>query len=173
MMIIRPYHSFRNLHRGVTLIEVIGTLSILLAIGVSTATIMSAVTKVGRRGNASVQQRDAIKRFATQLRTDVHQANEFESSAEGWPLQLRGSDFEVRYELHTEQGSLRRTRLESDQVTSVESFEFGKERQITLQTSENQVTVVIDTESAAYPFIVEAIYGKPDSERPDSGRAEQ
>jgi len=176
MMIIKIKQSSRVPRHGVTLIEVIGTLSVLLAIGISSATIMSSVTKIGRRGNASVQQRDAIQRLATQLRTDVHQANELPSSTEAWPLQLLGSDFEVRYQWSAEQGSLRRTRLESGQIKSVESFEIGKERNAALRTSENQVTVVIDAESfstepfstepASHSFVVEAVHRQPALESP-------
>ncbi|WP_372722553.1 type II secretion system protein [Novipirellula sp.] len=167
MMISKINQSSRDPRYGVTLIEVIGTLSVLLAIGISSATIMSSVTKIGRRGNASVQQRNAIQRFATQLRTDVHQANELPSSTEEtWPLQLIGSDFEVRYQWNAEQGSLRRTRLESGQVKSVESFEIGKERNAALRIRESQVTVVIDTESASHPFMVEAVHRQPAFEAP-------
>ncbi|EMI16314.1 hypothetical protein RMSM_06762 [Rhodopirellula maiorica SM1] len=156
MMIIKAQRICGKARRAVTLIEVIGTLSVLLAIGISATTIMSSVTKIGRRGNALVQQRQAIERFAAQFRADVHQANAVQSEAEGWPLKLQDDDVAVRYEFSAEQGALRRTQLKSNQVTSVESFEIGKERKIALQISENRVTVSIDTDPSSYPFVVEA-----------------
>ncbi|GAA5506046.1 hypothetical protein [Novipirellula caenicola] len=157
MMIIEVRRIDRKPRRAVTLIEVIGTLSVLLAIGISAATIMSSVTKIGQRGNTSVQQRQAIQRFATQFRADFHQAIAVQSQPEGWPLELQSDDFGVRYDFSAEQGTLRRTTLKSNQVTSVESFEIGTQRKPTLKTDENRVTVSIDTEPSSYPFIVEAV----------------
>ncbi len=65
----------RRKHRGNTLVELLATLSVLLMIGLSAATLLGKVAKIGRDANRDRQGRQAIVRIAEQLRADTQRAS--------------------------------------------------------------------------------------------------
>ena len=112
--------------RATTLIEVIGTMSVLLIFGVSAASILGAVTDLGHRTSRAQQTRQSIQRFAQVLRNDVRESTEVRSEQEDWPLVLMSGNTIVEYQWHQSRNELGRvvrkdeTRLESDRFALTE-----------------------------------------------------
>ncbi|TWU32569.1 hypothetical protein [Novipirellula artificiosorum] len=145
---------------AITLIEVMGTLSVLLALGLAAASILQGVTEIGQARNQSNQVRSSVRRLVNQLRTDVKNASEITVVDEALPITIRTPESEIRYTFDTGSHEMRRVvfRSEPGQSTlasAAESFSLPHSREPTVSVDDDFVTVDLLGQDAATPWMIE------------------
>jgi hypothetical protein len=138
------------------LVEVLGTLSVLLVLGVSAAGILGAITEVGVRAGSANQGRASVRRLADALRRDTHRATRVEAS-DAWPLDLITGSVTVRYQWNAPTRCIRRTVTEGQTQRAVDRFRLPDHCDPQVSTSDERVTVVLCRGGQTQrPWIIEA-----------------
>ena len=139
-----------------TLIEVLGTLSVLLLLGVSAAGILGSITEIGIRTNNAQQRRGAIQRLADSVRRDAHQARRAECE-QGWPMDLIMAGATVRYDWNAPSHSIQRTVLGQNSPQAFDRFRLPDRCSPRVSIDGGRVIIVLwESESAGQPWIIEA-----------------
>lgn len=142
--------------RGTTLVEVLGTLSVLLVLGVSAAGILAAITEIGVRTGAAKQGRASVQRLAEVIRRDVHDAASVEDT-DAWPLDLIDGDVSVRYQWDAQTHCIRRTVTDGQTQKGIDRFVLPQPCDPQVSTNDQMVTVMLrQGGQTQIPWIIEA-----------------
>jgi hypothetical protein len=142
--------------RATTLVEILGTLSVLLVLGVAAAGMLGAITEIGVRANTAKQSRGSARRLADVIRRDVHDAGRVNAS-NAWPLDLITGNVTIRYEWNAPTHCIRRTAKEGQTQQAVDRFQLPDHCDPRVSTSDERVTVVLwDGGQTQRPWIIEA-----------------
>ncbi len=140
--------------RGTTLVEVLGTLSLLLAIAVSAVSLLSTVSNLRERSKRSSQSRTAVDRLATKLRNDVHGASELKVADDGLSLAISQASESIEYRFDRDTNSFRR---QVDEPKQTDSFELAEDVLPEISIKDGLVTFSLRKTSRGGPvWIVEA-----------------
>ena len=139
-----------------TLIEVIGTLAVLLVLGVSAASILGSITDIGAGTNRAKQGRVAMERFAKVFRGDVHDARQVMPTDNHWPLQLSMGATSIHYDWDQRTNSIRRRSSDGEKQLTIDRFQFADRFEPRISVSDQTVTVVLKEGKKTQPWIVEA-----------------
>lgn len=132
-----------------TLVEVLGTLSVLLVLGVSAASILGSITQVGVRSNRALQSRASVERLAKAFRQDIHQASEISVSDVPLAIDLSTDSVTVRYQWHEKLGSIRRTASEGETQLSIDTFELPDDFQPVISATDEMVVLRLNAADGA------------------------
>lgn len=144
-------HCMRN---GITLIEIVSTLALLLALAVTSAGMLSTVTKIGRSGGDARQLRRTVSDLADQFRSDVRSSEKVEISSEPAGIMVRGGEQTIRYAWDSDSSTLRRTESIEDEVTAVEQFVLSEQCDPQFSVTDERVSLSIKT--GDHPWVMEA-----------------
>jgi YD repeat-containing protein len=151
------YHNRKIVTRAATtLFEVIGTLSVLLVLGVSAANLLGAITDIGARTAQRQQARASIERLATSFRRDVHNAGEVTLRDNHWPIELNTATATIRYEWNDQTNSIERTASGGEKRLAVEQFRLPDRCNARISLSPEIVTLVLRADEQTQPWIIEA-----------------
>lgn len=152
---------------GVTLIEVLGTLSVMLILAVSAVTLLGAITNIGKRDGDNRQSRANIARLASEFRTDLHHTDSMSLSDDETELRILlrgerassngsgatpdlvdGKPHTLTYSFHRPTQSagheIRRTEKDADQqIVRVESYTLIPRHAPSLQVDDEMVTLLL------------------------------
>lgn len=120
-----------------TLVEVLGTLSVLLVLGVSAASILGSITQVGVTSHKAMQGRASVERLAKVFRRDVQQSSEITAATEPLTIDLTVESMTVRYRWHEDSRSITREVSEGEQQLSTDRFTFPQELRPDVSISES------------------------------------
>jgi hypothetical protein len=144
-----------------TLVEVLGTLSVLLVLGVSAASILGSITQVGVLSNRATQGRASVERLAKSFRQDIHQASEISLSDVPSAIDLSTDTETVRYQWHEKLGSFRRTASEGETQLSIDTFELPDDFQPVISVTDDLVVLRLNAGDGAGQkgrrWVIEAI----------------
>lgn len=152
-----PATDRRHTPHGFTLIEVLGTLSVLLAIAVASTSMLGTVTGVGLAGKQADQARTDIARLATSFRADVRQAARTTVGHAGTSIDLAIGDQLIRYQFLADAPSVIRRRIDSGETKSIESFSLTQRCRPQFELQDRQVKLRLTAENARDPWIIEAV----------------
>lgn len=127
--------------QATTLVEVLGTLSVLLVLGVSAASILGAITQVGVQSNLATNRRASVERLAKHFRNDVHHAQELSVVEAPLTLDISIGSQTVHYEWRESSGSIWRRVSEGETQVSIESFELSGGFQPGVSLTDDVVTL--------------------------------
>ena len=117
----RPRYRRRS---ATTLVEVVGTLSVLLVLAISAVGILGSITQIGTRTNHAKQGRSSIERLAKVFRDDVHAASNVDPSQQDCLVELTTDAGTVRYEWDEDQHSLQRAVMDGEKRLAVDRFQL-------------------------------------------------
>lgn len=147
---------------GLTLIEVLGTLAVLLVLAVSAVHILGYVTQIGVQNNDSWQDRNTVQRLAGIFRSDVRSAADVNNSDDGtWPLNLMfdeqsdQSDQEVLYDWDEKTLSLNRLVKQNNERLAFERFQFSNRFTPRLEVTDQMVTLIVKESTDTAPWRIE------------------
>ncbi len=146
----------RSHRHAITLIEVIGTLAVLLVLAVSAASILGGITEIGNRDGNAKQGRATVERLAKVFRDDVHLASEVTLADDQWPLLLTTDAGPIRYEWHDDSHSIGRTVGDGDQPLFRDQFRLTDFCDPRVVVDDERVTVVLHDTPPRNPWIIEA-----------------
>ena len=129
--------------------EVLGTLSVLLVLGVSAASILGSITQIGVRSNRAMLSRASAERLAKVFRDDIHQASEISVSDAPLGFDLSTGPLTVRYRWNEKQFWLRRSVSEGEKQLSIESFDFSDDVRPGISVTDELVTLRLNDEDIA------------------------
>jgi hypothetical protein len=144
-----PCGRIAQQRNATTLVEVVGTLSVLLVLGVSAASILGSITQVGVRSNRAMQSRASVERLAKVFRRDIHQASEINASETPLTLDLLTDSVTVRYRWHQKLGSMRRTASEGETQLSIDTFALPDNFQPVISVTDDLVILHLNDEDSA------------------------
>jgi YD repeat-containing protein len=139
-----------------TLIEVVGTLGLLLLLAVSAASILGAITDVGLRDSRARQGRASVERLADMFRRDVHDAQNITLTEDRWPIDLSTENGAIRYEWDELGRSIRRRVSREDVRLGVDQFQLTAGCDPRVSVSDELVTVLLNPGQTTSPWIIEA-----------------
>ena len=142
--------------RGFTLIEVLGTLGILLALGVSAVVILGDITEIGVRTNEDRQGRISIERLAQTFRDDVHHAAEIEISDDQSMRTLATGSTSIHYELQQSPPAVFRRVIESDSKTARDLFPLPSKCRPTVAIDGKHVLLRLNSGQDSQRLVIEA-----------------
>ncbi|TWT83709.1 hypothetical protein CA13_51760 [Planctomycetes bacterium CA13] len=143
--------------RGITLIEIMATMSVLLTFGVTAAGILRSVTEIGRQGNQANQARRSAERLADRLRADVSLADEIDVESDGFPLELQSDQMRIRYEVDATHSMLRRSVFTGgDSPSSVDAFLLPKSDARVVEVDSDRVSVRLTDAGVIPAWVIEA-----------------
>ncbi len=131
---------------GTTLVEVLGTLSVLLVLGVSAASILGSITQIGVRSNRAMLSRASVERLAKVFRDDIHQAGEISVSDAPVAFALSSGPLTVRYQWNEKRFWFRRSVSEGEKQLSIETFDFSDDVRPGISVTDDLVTLRLNDE---------------------------
>ncbi len=147
----------RVVRGGTTLIEVLGTLSVLLAIAIAGGSMLGSVTSLGLQCKLAEQSRVDIARLATMLRSDVHAAMMGELNEDGQSLDLTLEDQDIRYQIDAPAHRILRKQTDSEGRSSIEQFSMTARCQPEFGVQDDLVTLRLTAGNARHPWVIEAV----------------
>lgn len=145
----------RRARRGMTLIEVLATISVLLVVATTAASILGAITEVGTRFNKGRETRASVIRLAKQFRADVTVASGVAQQKEGWPLELTQGKDVVKYDWELNEAAIARSVYRDDQRTAIDHFRVSSRFQPRVDMSEDRVTLILREVETTMPWVIE------------------
>ena len=158
--------DFRRGRDGFTLIEVLGTLSVLLAIALAGTSMLATVTKIGLANKQANQARADIARLAAMFRTDVHAAEMAETSADGQALDLSVDGEMIRYQIDEPSRRIVRKRIEANKQGPLEWFRISDHCQPAFAVGDRQITLRLTTQDARHPWIIQGVRNESSAQNP-------
>lgn len=144
-----------DLRRGVTLVEVLATMSMLLVIAIAAVGMLGRVTKIGLESKQADQVRANIARLAGQLREDVHVAEQVNLDGDGSSIELVTAKRTIRYRCDAPSLGIGRQAEEGKQ-TSREWFGLGDHLQPRFDVDNDQVRLELSPAGSRHRWIIEA-----------------
>lgn len=135
--------------KATTLVEVLGTLSVLLVLGVSAASILGSITQVGVRSSRAMHNRASVERLAKVFRQDVHRASEKTASDTPTAVDLSDDSVTVRYQWNEKLSSIVRTVRENQKQLSIDTFELPDDFQPVISVADELVVLRLNDEDNA------------------------
>lgn len=138
---------------GMTLIEVLALISVLLVIGISAARILGQLTSTGNELRNAQQARESVARIAAKFRADVAAATELGVTDNAQALELRQQDRLVRYAWSGGRGELQREVTHQQDLVSRDRFavQGGRIARFELQGQWVRLRVELPDQPAAAP----------------------
>lgn len=141
---------------AMTLLEVMASISVLLIIGISAASILGKVTEVGARSSSSQQWRQSAQRLSGVLRRDVRAAEEVQLDSDEALIELVSDAQAIRYLWSSESGDLIRQVQRDDLPTEFDRFKLPPDCRPTVRTSGDVVALDLKQPRQQHPWIIEA-----------------
>ena len=144
---------------GFSLVECLATLSVLLVLGMASASLLSSVTEIGLQANHNKMARSMIERLALAIRFDVSIADSIEVTNEGKRLKIMQNDMIVEFVVIDEPISIRRESANTkDKKASVTNEQFVLTNRCVPVFSESDtfVQLRLTHDGQPNPWIIEA-----------------
>jgi type II secretory pathway pseudopilin PulG len=138
-----------------TLIEVLGTLSVLLVVATAAAGILGTITEVGVRSSDAREARASVVRLAKLFRDDVIAASNVTQQEKGWPLELVRGDDTVKYDWEPNESSIARSVYRNEQRAVIDHFRGSSRFQPRVDVSEDRVALILREGQTFLPWGVE------------------
>ena len=142
--------------KGFTLIEMLGTLAVLLAVGVAAVSILGAVTEIGVSTNENRQGRISVERLAAVLRNDVSRAVDVDLSDDGTMLNLTTAGASVHYQSQQSPPAILRRVVRSDSKTAHDRFALPSNCNPAAMVEEDRVVLHLSGASKSRRLLIEA-----------------
>ncbi len=142
--------------RAMTLIEVMASISVLLIIGISAASILGKVTDIGARHGLSQQCRQSAHRLQGVLRQDVRLAEEVNLAGDDSLIELMSNDQVIRYSWSSASQDLIRELSRGDEPIQFDRFTLPPDCRPAVRQTGPIVTLELKQESQQNPWIIEA-----------------
>jgi type II secretory pathway component PulJ len=160
-MRIDPLIARRRLTWGrrrgaMTLLELMASISVLLIIGISAASILGKVTDIGARSSSSQQYRQSVQRLSGVLRRDVRGATEVNLASDEALIELVADARVIRYLWNSESGDLIRQSKRDDLPTEFDRFKLPPDCRPTVRASGDVVALDLKQQRQQHPWIIEA-----------------
>ena len=143
--------------RGFTLIEVIGTLSVLLAIALAGTSMLATVTRIGLANKQANQARADIARLAIQFRGDVRNAQLDQMHEDSQAIDLSIGDQVIRYQFDPQAQVIVRKRVDSGQEPPLDFFTLTQRCHPVFAVENRQVILRLTEPDARDPWIIQAV----------------
>ncbi len=151
------YAIRRSKRQGFTLIEVIGTLSLLLAIALAGTSMLATVTKIGLANKQANQARADIARLAIQFRADVRNAQLDQLHEDSQAIDLSIGDQVIRYQFDPRTQVIVRKRVDSGQEPPLDFFTLTEHCFPAFAVQDRQVNLRLTEPDARNPWIIQAV----------------
>jgi YD repeat-containing protein len=139
-----------------TLVEMLGTLSVLLVLGVSSARLLGAVTEVGAYSAHRKQVRASVLRLAEKFRMDVRNARHVTLSDQRWPIEMTPAGATIRYDWDRQSHAIERSANDGKKRFGVERFQLSDHCQPRASLTAKWVTLVLNEGEQSKPWVIEA-----------------
>ena len=150
-----PARSPRT-RRGMTLIEILAVISVLMAIGISAAGILGQLTDTAVDAKTAQQFRDSIRRLSVTLREDVRQAESVDIADEGRSIDLNSRSVSVTYRWDEGAAELRRQSSAASAVTRFERYPWPPGRAPLFEQQDRLVSLKLHRGPASLAWLIEA-----------------
>lgn len=117
---IRSPRVVRDNRAGMTLLEMIATLSLLLVLAVTAVRMLRDVSAIGEKTTLDGRGRVAVERLADRVRTDAAACDSI--SGDQWPLKMSSGNSEIRYEFLADLNQIQRRVFTDDKPVAVDRF---------------------------------------------------
>lgn len=157
-MLDRPLSTHRprrRTRRGMTLIEVMGLLTVLLVIGVSAVAILSQVTAIGERTENNRSGRAQAVRFADAFRKDVRGASQVTLGGDEGPIEIVTGKVITRYHWEPGTAEIHRQVTAADSTDRFDRFRLPKRCRPRVSLADQYVTFELGNTDQSHPWIVE------------------
>lgn len=141
---------------AITLVEVLGTLSLLLILGVSAAKLLDGVTEIGARAAHRKQMRASVLRLAETFRLDVQSARNLKFNDDHWPIEMTTAGATIRYDWDRQAHAIQRSADNGQKRVGVEQFRLSDQCEPSVAVSGELVTLVLTEGERKHPWIIEA-----------------
>jgi prepilin-type N-terminal cleavage/methylation domain-containing protein len=140
-MMNRVPQSFRcRIRSGFTLIELMVVFSLLASVLVGTLTLLSLIRRSGDQADQDFRIRQELRRFAGDLRRDVHQASDLKIGLPETRLVLQFTEKSIEYRF-VAPSTLTRI-VDPDSTSSArDQYDFGRDFDVTLQSIDDGQTI--------------------------------
>jgi len=143
--------------RAMTLLEVMASISVLLIIGVSAASILGKVTDIGAQNSQSQQSRQSVRRLSGVLRRDVRLAQEVNLAGDNSLIELLSDGQVIRYTWSRESGDLMRQSEQDGVPMQFDRFRLPPNCRPTARATGAIVALEVKQEGQPHPWIIEAL----------------
>ncbi len=147
----------RSRRQAITLIEVLGTMSVLLVIAVAGVSMLGSVTKIGLENKHANQVRVDIARLAAKFRNDVDAADMANVNQSGQLLELLIGDDTVRYRIDLESRRIERMTIDSGQQGAPDWFRITANCRPEFSVDDGIATLRLTAKDARHPWIIEVV----------------
>lgn len=141
---------------GTTLVEVMGTLSVLFVLGISSANLLRAITDVGAYNAHRQQVRDSVVRLSEKFRLDVENARRLSVQGDSWPIEMTTAGATIRYDWDRQSHAIERSASQGQQISGVERFQLSQQCQAEVDIDDDRVTLKLSEGKSSQPWIIEA-----------------
>ncbi|TWU47245.1 hypothetical protein Poly51_50440 [Rubripirellula tenax] len=132
----------RKSQPGITLVEMVATLSLLLTLSIVAVRMLSSVTEIGRQTAENQRGRASILRLADAMHEDRQSATSMDAT--DWPLSLETERGEVTYDMDFELQEIRRTLRDSSRAKIVvDRFPLPRRCEPALESDAGQAQIVL------------------------------
>ncbi|MGB7346231.1 MAG: prepilin-type N-terminal cleavage/methylation domain-containing protein [Pirellulaceae bacterium] len=142
---------------GFSLVECMATLSILMVLGLSAATLLAKVTQIGVQTNQDKMSRQMVVRLSRQLRRDIAESSSVDLSDDGSKLQVKLSDQTVTYETRRKPAAVDRSVSTDENVTAVEQFGLPVRCEPLFSQTDQTVDLRLTASEQLSPWIIQAV----------------
>jgi prepilin-type N-terminal cleavage/methylation domain-containing protein len=142
---------------GVTLIELMCTLTVLLSIALAGTSMLGKVTGIGLECKKADQARTDIARLSAKLRVDVHQSEQAVLGDAGRSIELTVADQITRYQFHPDTRTIIRRTSKSGESKSIESYSLTPRCRPQFDVQDRQVVLRLTAPEDRTPWIIEAV----------------
>ena len=152
----------QSARRAFSLLEVVATLSVLLVIALTAASMLGSITNIGLRYRHAFQERESVRRFAEAFRADISNTVDVVTADNRWPLELVSQEHVVEYRWDPSSKQLfRLVRSPSDgdapaEILATDVYPLTDRCRPRLVIAEDRVSVILRETQDAPGWIVEA-----------------
>ncbi len=140
---------------AITLIEVLGTLSVLLVLGLAAVSILGKVTDIGVRTNLARQGRASIERLAPLFRDDVRHAQQINLSQTDGSIEIVRGQQQVQYSWRNRPATIFRRVTQAETQSSVDRFTLPDPCRPACFIDDDIVSLRLSAEGQPQPWMIE------------------
>ncbi len=153
-MNLEPPRAIGRRRTATTLVELLGTLSVLLVLGMTAASLLSKVADIGTQSNQARQGRASIERLATEFRRDVQQASELQLPADH-SIEITTPSQTIRYSWEEDPTIIRRSVTRAGKTPELDQFRLPADCQPSCQQTNGIVSLRLGNDNQMQPWIIE------------------
>lgn len=140
---------------GFTLVEMIAAFSVLFVLSVTSAQLLSAVTRVGVAAADRRMTQASVQRLADQVHADRRGAAQIRvRTGNDWQLTMATDEGDVQYRFISDGTSIRRTVMRDDTIVATDRYVLAKDASPTIEQAHDVIRIWL-RRSATVTWMVE------------------